>query len=136
MNARLLLPVTLSKPKRRYRTHYVYQVEPAVRATVKRRTSGLTGWGTAAGVEARCSCGFHTRDPEDMAYHIGSQNARLEAADPLGYQPLKHRMINALRARKTGYRAYCACGFGTDSIKEMERHIDIENWYGNGGENA
>lgn len=136
MNARLMLPVTLSKPKRRYRTHQVSRIEPAVRATVKRRTSGLTGWGTAAGVEARCSCGFHTRDSEDMAYHIGSQNTRLEAADPLGFKPLTHRLLAAIHRHGTGYRAYCTCGFATGSITELAQHIQVENWYGNGGENA
>ena len=128
-------PIIINQPKRRYRIHEVVTVEPAVRATVKHRGLPL-GWGTASGVDALCSCGFRTRDLEDMSAHIGSQNARLEASDPLGYQPLKHRMINGLRARKTGYRAYCACGFKTDSIKEMERHIAVETWYGNGGGNA
>ena len=127
-------PIIINQPKRRYRIHEVVTVEPAVRSTVKHRGISL-GWGTAAGVDALCSCGTRSRDMEDMAAHIGSQNARLEAADPLGYQPLRHRMVNALR-RKTGYRAYCSCGFKTDSIKEMERHIAVENWYGNGGDNA
>lgn len=129
-------PIIINQPKRRYRIHEVVTVEPAVRATVKHRGLTALGWGTAAGVDALCSCGVRSRDMEEMACHIGLRNSRLEAADPLGYRPLKHRMVAGLRLRKTGYKAYCACGFKTDSIKEMERHIDIENWYGNGGGNA
>lgn len=120
-------PIIINQPKRRYRIHEIVTVEPAVKATVKHRGLPL-GWGTAAGIEARCSCGFHTRDSEDMAYHIGSQNTRLEAADPLGYRPLKHRMVAGLRLRKSGYMAYCACGFGTNSIKDLAAHIETENW--------
>lgn len=122
--------LAVSKPRRRYRRHELIGVEPAVKTMTKQSGSGV-GFGAPAGRTLACACGYQTRSADNAEYHVSASNARLHAADPLGFSPVRHRAVAGYVTRSGAPKVLCSCGYATDSTRELASHITVSNWCAN-----